>query len=141
VAYCTITDVQTLNPKRTYNVSSTPTQPQVETIIDQVAAEIDTVLLGRGISVPVTSPTQFVAFLKGLNAHGAAAMAEMGMYPEASGMGATPHGQRLWNIYNKMLDRLRTGDLPTAAQTGDPRSFFEQYPDESPPKFGKDKVF
>jgi len=141
VTYCTITDVQALNPKRTYNVSSTPTNTQVEAIIDQVAAEIDTVLMGRSISVPVTSPSQFVAFLKGLNAHGAAAMAEMGMFPEALGMGATPHGQRLWNIYNKMLDRLRTGDLPAAAQTGDPRSFFTEHPDESEPKFGKDKVF
>ncbi len=149
MAYCTITDLQGVNPKRTYSATSTPTQTQVETHIANIAAEIDTVLLGRGLTVPVTTPAQLVAFLKQTNAVGAAAMAEFGMFPEASGMGSTPQGQRLWTVYTKALDFLRTGRLPTAVQTGAPFSFFTENITDEPteeyewraPKMGKNKEY
>lgn len=149
MAYCTITDIRALNPKRTYSVSSTPTQAQVEALINQVAAEIDTIVSGRGLPVPVTDPSQFVAHLKQVNAYGAAALAEMGMFPESMGIAETPHGKYLWTIYSQMTAQLKKGDLPAAIQSGDPRSFFEQHPVTEPtedyewrkPKFGKDKVF
>ncbi len=150
MSYCTITEVQGLNPKRTYDVTSKPTSTQVEALITQVAAEIDSILLGRGLTVPVTTPTELVTHLKQVNAYGAAALAEMGMFPEAAGLGATPHGHELWAIYTKMMEWLKTGTLPTATQAGNPRSFFEQHQSDSEPtedyiwrdaKFGKNKEF
>lgn len=149
MAYCTITDVQALNPKRTYGDTTTPTQTQVETSIDQIGNEIDSILLARGLTTPITTPTEFVAHLKQVNAYGAAALAEMAMFPEAGGPGATSHGSDLWKIYKNMTTRLEKGELPTAVETTGPRSFFTEHPTTEPtedqpwrkPKFGKDKEF
>jgi hypothetical protein len=145
MAYCAIADVQRLNPKRVYDASSTPTSTQVTALIDQVAAEIDTVLLSRGLSVPVTIPTEFVTHLKQVNATGAAALAEMGMFPESAGVISTPQGERLWRIYTGMIEYLKKGDLPVDTQPGEPRSFFTEHTEEPEPdeawrrsKFGKE---
>lgn len=152
MAYCEIADVSALNPQRTYNPSSKPTSAQVVELISKVSAEIDSILLGRGYSTPVSTPTEFVTYLKSVNAHGAAALAEMGMFPEASGVAATPHGELLWKLYKDMCTFLREGSLPSA-QWVSPRSFFEQHegeeeepsttevPEWQKPKFGKEKIF
>ena len=55
MSYCTMTDVQGFNPKRTYNATSTPTTTQVTEFIAKIAGEIDTVLQGRGLVTPVVS--------------------------------------------------------------------------------------
>lgn len=150
MAYCTITDVQALNPKRTYDTSSTPTQTQVESLVTQISNEIDSILSARGLTVPVTTPDHFVAHLKQVNAYGAAALAEMAMFPEATGLGATTHGSELWRIYRDMRDKLEKGELPVSVEGGaGPRGFFEQHPITEPtedyewrePKFKKNKEF
>lgn len=149
MAYCTITDVRALNPKRVYDAASKPTETQVNGYITQIAAEIDTVLLGRSLATPVTAPAEFVAHLKQVNAYGAAALAEMGMFPEQGGTASTPHGQKLWSMYKDAMSRLSKGSLPYSVQSGDPRSFHQQHTtapaddDElfRQPKIKKDKVF
>lgn len=150
MAYCDIADVQALNPKRTYDGGSTPTQTQVGEFIDRVTSEIDTVLSGRGLTVPVTAPAAFVDHLKQVNAYGAAALAEAGMFPESFGVGYTPHGAWLWSRYRDAIKELRDGELPVGSGGElQPESFFTKYPTTEPtaeeewrrPKFGKDKEF
>jgi len=123
--YCTITEVQGQNPKRTYSATSTPTTTQVTEFVTQIANEIDSILLGMGITVPVTTPTELVGFLELLNAYGAAALAEMAMFPESTGPGASVHGQQLYTMYQAGLKRLEgmsaagggvvTGHVPPAS--------------------------
>jgi len=153
MSYCTTTDVQTLNPTRTYGAATTPTITQVQAYVDQIAGEIDTVLQGRGLAVPITTPAVFVTFLKQLNAVGAAAMAERAMFPEAQGMmGGTAASAMHWKQYTDGLKWLREGNLPTGTTAEAlPFSFFgenkanDTEPTDDPgwarPKFGKNKEF
>ena len=153
MSYCTLTNVQALNPTRTYGAATTPTTTQVGTFITQVAGEIDTVLQGRGLTTPLTTPAEFVTFLTQLNAVGAAALAERAMFPEAQGlMGTTSAGSAHWKQYQEGLKYLKEGALPSDA-AADPAafSFFEknQGNDTEPteehswqnPKFGINKEF
>jgi len=154
VSYCTMTDVQGFNPKRTYSATSTPTIIQVTEFISKIAGEIDTVLQGRGLTTPVAVPAAFVEFLEQLNAVGAAALAERAMFPESQGlMGGVAAGALHWKQYQDGLKFLREGSLPTGVEDGPlPFSFLEQnYGNETEPgeddqswsrsKFGKNKEF
>jgi len=114
MAYCTITEVNNLNPKRNYEADTTPTTTQVNSLIDQIAVEIDAVLQAKGYTVPVTTPANFLSSLKYVNAYGAAALAEMGMFPETSEMGQTPHWKILWKTYQDWLKSLRDGEIPSS---------------------------
>ncbi|MFA5429845.1 MAG: hypothetical protein WC329_01645 [Candidatus Omnitrophota bacterium] len=63
-------------PEREFNVDTVPTLAQVESELDDAAAELNNALDVAGYTVPVSStdyPTAF-AFLKAANAHGAAAV-------------------------------------------------------------------
>jgi len=133
MGYCTISHIQALNPKRTYGASSSPTSTQVEALIERVYSEINTILSGRDIPVPVTSPAEFLDYLVQANAYGVAALAEMGMFPEAGGPGSSPHGEALWSIYKQKLDWLKTGKLPAStAASSSPASYFTQNTTEEP---------
>jgi len=144
-----MTDVQAINPKRTYSASTTPTTAQVEAHIISIAAQLDTLLQGRGLTTPVSEPPEFVAHLKQVNAYGAAALAETGQFPEAQGLASTPHGAWLWSIYNQMIKALKDDPLPVTAQSVDPFSFFTEHEGDEPeeeqawrePKFRKNKDF
>ena len=152
MAYAAIADVRAVNPKRTYSTTSTPTTTQVEGFITDIAAEMDTVIAGRGIVVPVTTPAEFLAFVTHLNALGAAALAERAMFPEAAGIGATPSSVVLWKQYQDGLKFLKEGKLPVSMDSSaEPFSFHgehqttesepsETYPWQRP-KFGKNKEF
>lgn len=155
MAYCDIGDVQGQNPKRgDYSASTLPTSTQVEEYITQISNTIDSTLAGRGLSVPVTSPDYFVDALRLLNAQGAGALAELAMFPEAPDTpGGSPHGTRLWQMYQAGLKQLREGPLPIAMEgsKAGPRSMqteeagTETTPEENypwlRPKLPKDKDF
>ncbi len=153
MAYCTITNVQALNPKRTYSASSTPTTTQVEGFITRIAEEIDAILAGRGFTVPVTTPASLLSYLTHVNALGAAALAEQAMFPESTKPGTTASGANLWAQYKDAKEFLRTGDLPSEGSSAAdlPFSFAEQNQDTETepaeehdwqkPKFGKNKEF
>lgn len=108
--YCTITHVRGLNPTRTYDATTKPTTTQVETMIDQIAAEIDTTLGGRGITVPVTDPTELVTYLQLVNAWGAAAEAESAMFPGSTAK-RTYHYHELRARYEKAMAWLMNGNI------------------------------
>jgi hypothetical protein len=156
MAYCTITNVRALNPKRTYDASSTPTETQVGTFINQISDEIDVVLEGRGFTVPVTTPAKLLAYLLHVNALGAAALAEQAMFPETTRPGTSASGANLWKQYQDALAYLRTGELPRGSGGSGgaidlPFSFAEKNQateteptetyDWQKPKFGKNKEF
>jgi hypothetical protein len=141
MAYCTITDVQSLNPKRTYGATTTPTTTQVNSLIDLIAADIDVILAAKGYTTPVTTPTAFANWLKLLNAYGAAAEAEAAMFPETVDKGSTPHANDLLKKYNERLEMLRKGEVtPESIKGEDVSSFYHvmEYQDEFPdPAFRK----
>jgi len=128
MAYAALSDIQAVNPKRTYSATSTPTSTQVTAFLTDIAAEIDVVLASRGLTVPVTAPAEFLAHLTHVNAVGAAARAEFAMFPEASESPAgSPQGDRLWSQYQEYLRALRKDALPVT-QIADtvPASFFTE---------------
>ena len=154
MSYCTLADVKGINSKRTYSATTTPTTAQIEDYIDQIAAEMDTVLEGRGLTVPVTTPAAFLKFLVHLNALGASSMAEKAMFPETQGLVSTSSAAVLWKQYREGLDYLAAGNLSSEVigdATALPFSFFEQNkdvdtePEEAhdwlKPKFGKNREF
>ena len=117
MAYCTITDVQSLNPKRTYGATTTPSTTQVNSLIDLIYGQINTVLESQGYTTPVTEPASLVTALQLLNAQGAAAMSEMGMF-SAQEKGSTPHWKVLWEAYQDGLESLRKGQVPQSLGKG-----------------------
>lgn len=152
MAYAVIAGVQALNPKRTYGASTTPTTTQVEGFITDIAAELDTVMAGRGLGVPVTTPAEFLAYVTHLNELGAAALAERAMFPEQSGAGMTASGTELWRQYQAGLKYLRDGKLPVSMSGsaepfswGEQRQSAETEPKDTygwnEPKLGKNKEF
>lgn len=153
MAYAAITDVQALCPQRpTYSSTTKPTSTQVEGFITSIASEIDTALAGRGLTVPVTTPAEFLAYVTHINALGAASLAERAMFPAAVGPGATPSSAVLWKQYQDGLKYLKEGKVPTSLDGSDvPFSYHEQrqgteeeptenYPWQDP-KFKKNKEF
>ena len=116
--YCTLTDVEALNPKRIYGTSTTPTSTQVKALITQVAVEIDAILEAQGYTVPVTTPANLVNFLKYVNAYGAAYLAESGMFPETTSPGETAHWQLLKKIYDDYMKMLMESKTPAGLGVG-----------------------
>jgi len=148
MAYAVQADIEALNPKRVYDTNSSPTTTELSGIIDNVAAEIDTVLASQGYTTPITIPSSFVTRLKLLNAQGAAALAEMGQFPDASGPGETPHGAVLLKAYQDSLQSLRDGEVPASlgkASTASPSSYSlrqgDDFPDPVFRKSSRDKDF
>jgi len=123
MSYCTTTDIQGLNPTRTYSTTSTPTLIQIQEFIDRIAAEIDVTLQGRGLATPVTTPAELVTFLKQLNSLGAGAMTEQAMFPETRGQMSAPAAQVLWKQYRDGLTYLQNGQLAGFAGEVLPFSF------------------
>jgi len=112
MAYCTLDDVQALNPKRKYDTDSSPSVTQVNSLIDTVAIEIDAVLQAQDYTVPVTTPANLVNFLKAINAYGAAGLSEQGMLPETTEAGSTSHGKWLYDIFKRYMKMLADGKIP-----------------------------
>ena len=151
MSYCSITDVQALLPKRTFSATSTPTTTQVNALIDQIAVEIDAVLESQGYTVPATTPANFVNFLKYVNAYGAGALAEAGMFPETTDKGETPHWKVLDDKYKGWMESLEAGKIPPSLGKADEAlnaaSFYtemddqDDYPDPAFRKRSQDLEF
>jgi len=107
MSYCVLADLYSYIPKLEYTSTSKPTVTQVETIIDNIAQEIDTALQTAGYELPVTD-TDSLAFLKMLNALGAAAFAESGTLSEKSG---DTHDSKLMRAYEKRIDGISKREL------------------------------
>lgn len=139
--YCDLSDVQNLNPKRTYSATTTPTTTQVNAMIDLIASDIDMLLEAKGYTNPATTPTAFVNWLKLVNALGSAAMAEDAMFPETVEKGSTPHASILRKQYMERLNMLKSGEIsPDSIGGDDVSSFYHVMSDRDAfpePKFRK----
>ena len=145
MAYCTITDIQTLNSDRTYDTNSHPTATQVSSQIDLIAAELDAILAGRNYTVPVTTPAWLVNILKTINAYGAASLIETSMFPEGVDKGSSPHWKVLSDKYEAWKAKLESGSITSDFDASMPGSIFndpntdqEDYPE---PNFTINKVY
>lgn len=142
MSYCSITDVQGLLAQRVFSASTKPTTTQVNTFISDVSSVIDTALQGRGLATPVTTPADFVTYLKQVNAMGAAALAEQAMYPEAGGIGSTPNSKRLWDMYQAALKALKEDALPVSVSETLPGGYATECAEgENDPVFTKGMEF
>ena len=145
MAYATLGNVREQNPRAVYSDSSSPSEAQVIQLLEDVAAEIDTRLAAAGFTVPVTAPAALLATVTRLNAMGAAAMAQMGMFPETVGAGpGTDLGSRLWRMYTEGLDALvEAGPPQTKGAWASARSYATDNPTDTTtaPTFTKGQRF
>ena len=150
-SYCTQADIEALTPKLSYDASSTPTTTQLATVMAFIASELDVILSSRGVTVPVTEPAEFLEWLSYLNALGAGAVIEAGMFPGATGQGATSHSTWLLDLYKEKKAELGTIGLPDSlpkASSGAPaasyatvQTDYDTYPDPVFRKESSDKEF
>ena len=137
MSYALLARVQGMIATITIDASSVPTSTQATQMIDDVSDEIDAVLGGVGVSVPVTAPSWFLNRLALLNSYGAAAMILKSAYPEASGPGENPAYAFWESRYKEGLKAIRSGqDVPASLITSgenqgmQPSSYFTRNPDE-----------
>ncbi len=117
------------------------TDAEITDLIDSHSDEIDTILLARGVVLPVdtglTGGSAFAVWLARLVAHGVAAAALRAISPEVRGTG----GGTSWGFhetrYRDGKKLLVSGDaIPPALGGGEgdnePAGYFEDNPDEIP---------
>jgi hypothetical protein len=122
--YATVADVQTLLNSAsgtgiTIGAGSVPTETQVEGFIDQVAAEVNSVLRSIGYTVPVTGSNDILMLTRYVAQKAAAKTYDAGY----GGFGETPHRIKEWEEeYKTFLERLISRDMQLV--DSDPRSKF-----------------
>jgi hypothetical protein len=113
--------------------TSVPSQNDVTNLLlPDVSGQIDRVLSGRAVVVPVTAPGAFLDALKLLNARGVAAQVIAVLFPQAAGPASTTLHTFLEKLFEDGLQRLRTDELPEGLannKTVLPRSFATSHPD------------
>lgn len=119
MSYATISDVQGLNAARTIGASSTPNASQVGRFIDMTAAEIDSILVQKGYSLPIpTMASSALSYLSHVNALGAWQMTEQSS-PNS------PHLPLAVTMYANALKMLGDADqvldIPKSAGRSAPR--------------------
>lgn len=134
MSYATITDVQDLIAQFPITTTSKPNTTQVTAIIADTSNEIDVRLSGAGFAVPVTTPGFFLAWLKRLNAYGAAAAVLKSMFPDAVGPGDTPAYAFWEERYQAGLKAITDGTVSpegwaAGANQVMPSTYFTRNPD------------
>jgi len=110
MAYCTIENVEVLT-EISWTDATSPTTTQVESMIDNVANEIDGVLQASGYSVPV-SGTAALELLRSINAFGVGPEAYHATYLVES----LPPKVKYWqDRYDKFLASVRAGEVQLPA--------------------------
>lgn len=72
-AYCALTDVEARLRGAALSASSQPTTTEATAIMADVYAHINAAIASHGVTVPITTPASFLAWLVAVNADGAAA--------------------------------------------------------------------
>lgn len=111
--YCTVTDVERLNPRRDYSGVGVLGGNDIEAFVDDVAYEMEAELKSVSIEVPVSSTTSPLAYsiLGALNALGAAAKAENAEFSMLNPLGESEHGVKLQLAYDTLLEKILVGRL------------------------------
>lgn len=152
MTYAQVSDVQARMVRVPTGLANALQAEHVESFITQIEGEVETILAMRDVTVPVTTPTWFVARLRSIVSDGATAIAYKSVFPESSGIGSSPAYQYWETRYRRGLTALQKGELPssivTAGLTIGPSTYFTKNP-ETPQDFGTlgeglfdvDKVF
>lgn len=113
-----------------------PTVADGLALADQASGQIDAILSGRGLVVPITIPATFLKELAGLAALYAAAVLASELtqiMPNAAETGGRDHPEFLMRAWLDGISALRTDPLPDAATQTTPggmgRSFWTSNPD------------
>lgn len=116
--------------------TSTPTSAEVTTMIDDVEGEINSALASHGVTVPVTAPAAFLAWLGDISANGTAALAMTARFADPTGINADSGASRLEKRFRDAMARLWDGSAIPASLALDsavlPTSYSVEYPDEEP---------
>jgi hypothetical protein len=115
MSYSEVADVRARMAQFTIGDSTKPTTTQAETFIEETDAEIDVLLVARGVSVPVTTPAAFLSWLGNVSANGATATVLKSMFPSATGVGETPAYAFFEKRYQDALKALRDGSVIPAS--------------------------
>lgn len=115
--------------------SSIPTATEAAAFGLGVAGEIDTALASHGVTVPVTTPAAFLAWLVELETVGWAARIAAVMYADSAGENSDESAAKLDRWYQAGLARLWDGSAipPSLAMATAvlPTSYSVQYPDDA----------
>jgi hypothetical protein len=135
MAYATADEVQALMAQFPIGSGSKPDKVAIETIIDDTASEIDSLLASVDLAVPVTTPAHFVRTLARVNAYGTAAAVLKSMFPASVGPGENPAWAFWEKRYQNWLTWLREGegippDVPSGAASVGPSTYFTRNPEE-----------
>jgi hypothetical protein len=106
MAYCTPSDVASLNKARAIGQGDNPTLQDLQGYILMSAGEIDAILINKGYSVRVKTASwpEAATLLNGVNARGALALME-----EASPSSTIlDRSQAVWEAAKKMLSDAKT---------------------------------
>ena len=121
-AYCTVADVERLNPQRDYgSPGSKLDEDDIFKFVEDVGDEIDGRLRRAGFTLPILEGSSPIAFvlLEVLNALGAAARAEDSIFMQSSPNQST-HGQVLKKSYDDMLEGVCLGRIRLHDATAGP---------------------
>lgn len=110
MSYATVAQVQARVPYYTISDASKVTAAMVQGYIDQVSAEVDSAVVGHGVSVPVTAPSYWLSSLSETVIIGATARLLKAAYPPMGSDVANPNADREWLTYEKRIAALVTGD-------------------------------
>lgn len=156
MSYATNGEVQGAIAKFTVGAATKPTTTQMTTMISEVEGFIDSVLSARGITTPITAPSQFVSALQGIAVAGTAARVLKSMFPDAVGAGETPAYAYWQKLFDDGIKALVDGSLipddplvvGSASGYVAPSTYFTNNPDEeaeigviAEPFFTRGKVF
>lgn len=135
MAYCDTDDAQALLPKFTLSASTKPTTTQVTQFCDDISAEVDIYLARAGVTVPVTTPTTLMTWLRKVTADGVAAMTLKAMFPDQLGPAETPAYAFFEKRYQDALKLMKDGDfissiVGTSSDLLDVSTYFTRNPDE-----------
>lgn len=103
--YCTVEDVKNRNPQRRYDTDTTITPAMIEKFIEDIYHRINASLEQYGVKVPVTA-SKSVAVLKGINADGAAWLAEDAGLMGGKSPAQSTHGAKMKENYEEGMRRV-----------------------------------
>lgn len=129
MAYAAFANVQNRIARHVLTTSTPVKIVTVEEFIDDVDAEINSLLFKLRYSIPVTEPEWFVTRLRSLSADGAAAITLKSLFPEATGPGGSPAYAFYEERYRDGLKAIEGGAHPRSSNVETAATWFTEHPD------------
>lgn len=134
MAYCALTDVEARVRGVALSTTSTPKAAEATAMMADDYAEINAAIASHGVTVPVTTPASFVAWLLGVNADGTAAKVAAVAYADDDGINADRGVGLLERRWRDAMKRLWDGTaIPAELSVSSaalPTSYSVEFPDD-----------